>query len=474
MERPDDLHAVSDVLRRIYQFPSVTASSVAAGSLETTCRLKIESVERFSGDINKVRDELDDAGAGQEVFLVCQTEAEVRRLGEVFASTRVAQQGRLHFPLGSLQSGFRLVPEGDCPAQQRRVVSAERLAASAAAAAGPGDRQLPRPARRRPGGPRRPRHRPISRAEAVGEERAGRGAPRTGVSRADEALRAGVEDRAGAEIHRREQEPADVGPLGRPLLGTPEGQGPRGGRRPGGRHDRVAGRAGVPAGHQLPRGHRMAAPVRRLVSLSGDRRPVGGDGGDPRRHGPIAAHGPAPLRRRRLREDGSGDAGGVQGGRRRLPGGRARADDDPLRAAPPHVHRAAGGISFRDRVALAVLDPRRAGPDHPAPRRGLDRRRHRHASAGPAGRAVPQSRAGDHRRGAAVRRRGEGAAEGVPPHRRRADDDGDADPADAAHEPDGPARHLEPGNAAGGPAGRGNPRRAVPRRIDPPRGACGN
>ncbi len=112
MERPDDLHAVADVLRRIYQFPSVTASSVAAGSLETTCRLKIESVERFSGDIAKVRDELDDAGAGQEVFLVCQTEAEVRRLGEVFAATRVAQHGRLHFPLGSLQSGFRLVPEG--------------------------------------------------------------------------------------------------------------------------------------------------------------------------------------------------------------------------------------------------------------------------------------------------------------------------------------------------------------------------
>ena len=75
---------MSDVLQRVFRFPSVTASAVAAGSLETTCRLKIESVERFSGDINRVRDELDEAGAGQEVFVVCQTEAEVRRLAEVF------------------------------------------------------------------------------------------------------------------------------------------------------------------------------------------------------------------------------------------------------------------------------------------------------------------------------------------------------------------------------------------------------
>ncbi len=108
---PAAFHTVSDVLRQAFRFPSVAASAVAAGSLETTCRLKIESVERFSGDINRVRDELDEAGAGQEVFVVCQTEAEVRRLGEIFGPTQAAQQGRLRFPIGALHSGFRLVPE---------------------------------------------------------------------------------------------------------------------------------------------------------------------------------------------------------------------------------------------------------------------------------------------------------------------------------------------------------------------------
>jgi transcription-repair coupling factor (superfamily II helicase) len=111
LERPAEFHTVAAVLQRSIAFPSVTASGVAAGSLETTCRLAIESVERFSGDIQRVRSELDEAGAGQEVFLVCQTEAEVRRLGEVLGGTRVAREGRLHFPVGNLQNGFRLVPD---------------------------------------------------------------------------------------------------------------------------------------------------------------------------------------------------------------------------------------------------------------------------------------------------------------------------------------------------------------------------
>jgi transcription-repair coupling factor (superfamily II helicase) len=111
LSHPHGYHTVADVIRQATAFPSVTASAIAAGSLETTCRLPIESVERFSGQIDKVREELDEAGRGQDVFLVCQTEAEVRRLGEVFGSTRLARDGRLHFPIGTLQSGFRLVSE---------------------------------------------------------------------------------------------------------------------------------------------------------------------------------------------------------------------------------------------------------------------------------------------------------------------------------------------------------------------------
>ena len=86
-------------------------------------------------------------------------------------------------------------------------------------------------------------------------------------------------------------------------------------------------------------------------------------------------------------------------------------------------------------------------------------------------RAVPEPGAGDHRRGAAVRRRSQGAAQAPAPDGRRADDDGHADPAHAAHVAAGRARHLATWKR------RPNDRLAVETRVtrfddelDPPRG----
>jgi len=110
-ERPSELHDFAAVMAQAARFGSVTASAVATGALGVTCRLKIESVERFSGDIAKVRDELDAVGDGRRVFVVCQTEAEVRRLSELFAGTQLARDGRLSFPIGRLSRGFHLTSQ---------------------------------------------------------------------------------------------------------------------------------------------------------------------------------------------------------------------------------------------------------------------------------------------------------------------------------------------------------------------------
>ncbi len=119
LDRPQDFHNVSAALRQVYQYPSLVVSGIPAGSLETTAHLQIESVERFSGDLDKLRDELDSSldlptfdGREHQMFVVCQTEAETLRLQEIFAPTRLAAAGRLHFPIGQLKAGFRLVPEG--------------------------------------------------------------------------------------------------------------------------------------------------------------------------------------------------------------------------------------------------------------------------------------------------------------------------------------------------------------------------
>ncbi len=114
LNRIEDLqhyHGTASVLREVLRFPSATAAAVATDSLETTCRLKVESVERFSGEISRVRDELDAAGAGQDVFLLVQSESEAKRLAEVFRETQLMADARLHFPIGRLQAGFRLVVE---------------------------------------------------------------------------------------------------------------------------------------------------------------------------------------------------------------------------------------------------------------------------------------------------------------------------------------------------------------------------
>ncbi len=111
LDKPGDVHHPTETLNRVFQFPSVSASSIASGSYEARCQLKIESVEQFTGDLNRVRDELVATAAGQTVLLVCPTQAEIERLSALFAETNLLAEGRLRFVLGTLSEGFRFVSE---------------------------------------------------------------------------------------------------------------------------------------------------------------------------------------------------------------------------------------------------------------------------------------------------------------------------------------------------------------------------
>ncbi|AGA30514.1 transcription-repair coupling factor [Singulisphaera acidiphila] len=105
---PRGLYTVDSTLSRLFQRPSITLSTLAADSLETTCHLRIESVERFSGELAKVKVELDSASGGDRVLIACHNEAEIERLSEVFADTAIAQTGRLQLTVGRVRSGFHL------------------------------------------------------------------------------------------------------------------------------------------------------------------------------------------------------------------------------------------------------------------------------------------------------------------------------------------------------------------------------
>ncbi|NBW96341.1 MAG: transcription-repair coupling factor [Planctomycetia bacterium] len=106
-----EVSAPEETFARIYRFPSVTLASVAPSSLEATATLAVESVERFTGVLDRVCEELGTVGKDQEVWIVAPTDAEEKRLGELLAASAPARSGRLHFARGRLSAGFRLVPE---------------------------------------------------------------------------------------------------------------------------------------------------------------------------------------------------------------------------------------------------------------------------------------------------------------------------------------------------------------------------
>src|SRR5262249_7763762 len=83
------------VFQRLLRFPSVTISALPSPSVEATCHLRVESVERFSGDVTRLRDELDGIAAGDRVLLACHNEAECKRLNEVLAGrgSRIEDRG---------------------------------------------------------------------------------------------------------------------------------------------------------------------------------------------------------------------------------------------------------------------------------------------------------------------------------------------------------------------------------------------
>jgi transcription-repair coupling factor (superfamily II helicase) len=112
LDDPRGCFNVEGTLKQVLQFPSIYASSIAADSLETTCHLHVESIERFSGELGRVKRELDDAARLDEVLIACHNEAEVHRLTEVFADSDVAKSGRLHFDIGHVRAGFRVVGSG--------------------------------------------------------------------------------------------------------------------------------------------------------------------------------------------------------------------------------------------------------------------------------------------------------------------------------------------------------------------------
>ena len=183
--------------------------------------------------------------------------------------------------------------------------------------------------------------------------------------------------------------------------------------------------------------------------------------------------GPKPMDRMICGDVGFGKT--ELGGARRLPrrergrsGGRPRAHDGARGAALQDVPRAPGRLPGRGRHRQPLRGRQGRSRAGRAARRRRHRRPGRHAPHAVQGHPLQEPGPGDHRRGAALRRRPQGALQAPAGRGRRAHHDRDADPAHAAHVARGHPRHLRPHGPAGGPAGdRDDPGVLRRRRADP-------
>ena len=154
--------------------------------------------------------------------------------------------------------------------------------------------------------------------------------------------------------------------------------------------------------------------VRRPLPLRGDRGPGHRNRRRARRSRRRPADGPPDLRRRRLRQDRGRAPRRLRHGDDRQAGRRRRADHA---ARPPALQdlldalcRPAGQRSARPRAWSVPRSLAEAKARH---RRRHDRHRHRHPRAARQGDQVPRPRPAHRRRGAALRRQAQGAAEGA-------------------------------------------------------------
>jgi transcription-repair coupling factor (superfamily II helicase) len=108
----ESLLGIGEARKTMHACGVVEIANFAAAQHDLVCRLPVESVERFSGEVGTVRHELSAAAREHEVFLICQTSAEIDRLTEIFSESELARLGRLHFVLGRLTAGFHLTEQG--------------------------------------------------------------------------------------------------------------------------------------------------------------------------------------------------------------------------------------------------------------------------------------------------------------------------------------------------------------------------
>ena len=122
------LSSVQEEFQRLQRRSWVGAWAMCFDAEPDTARLPVETIEKFSGEIGRVRQELDGAGAGAVIHLLAGNEAEGKRRRELLADSVAAREDRLKFALGSPSQGFRLTHAGVMVLACRELLAQDRVA----------------------------------------------------------------------------------------------------------------------------------------------------------------------------------------------------------------------------------------------------------------------------------------------------------------------------------------------------------
>jgi transcription-repair coupling factor (superfamily II helicase) len=106
-----ELLGLTETMSHVVARGNVAISGLAQAPAADSMRFSVEAVERFTGNLDELKADLDKADTQREYIIVCPTEAEATRLQEVLGNTALASEGRLHFAQGFLTNGFHWVDQ---------------------------------------------------------------------------------------------------------------------------------------------------------------------------------------------------------------------------------------------------------------------------------------------------------------------------------------------------------------------------
>ncbi|MFO1021333.1 MAG: transcription-repair coupling factor [Planctomycetales bacterium] len=112
LDDPRGFFSVQSAFARCTQHPTVSLSALPVSTWETTCHLRVESIERFKGhSLEAIKELASIVGLDESVLLACHNEGEQRRLTELLAETDLPSTGRIELCVGHVAHGFRLVED---------------------------------------------------------------------------------------------------------------------------------------------------------------------------------------------------------------------------------------------------------------------------------------------------------------------------------------------------------------------------